>query len=128
MSDAHKAALAEGRTQARTIKAYLETLERRRPGRPVTPETLKTKLGRIDARLEEESDVLKRLELFQQRIDVHEALARTYRASANEELEAGFVDCAASYSSRKDISYAAWREVGVPAATLKKAGITRGGS
>jgi hypothetical protein len=72
-----------------------------------------------------ETDVLKRLDLVQQRIDVHEALARAYRASAHEELEAGFVDCAAAYSARKGISYAAWREVGVPAATLKTAGVSR---
>lgn len=125
MSEAHKAALAEGRAQARTIKAYLQTLEKRRPGRPVTPESLNAKLERIDQALADETDVLKRLDLVQQRINTHEALARAYRASANEELEAGFVECAAAYSQRKGISYAAWREVGVPAATLKQAGIKR---
>ena len=33
---------------------------------------------------------------------------------------------AKGYSERKGISYAAWREAGVPAATLKAAGISRG--
>ena len=42
-----------------------------------------------------------------------------------DELEAGFVEHARSYSERKGISYSAWRETGVPAAALKKAGISR---
>ncbi len=33
---------------------------------------------------------------------------------------------AAKYAERKGISYAAWRELGVPADVLKKAGISRG--
>ena len=41
------------------------------------------------------------------------------------ELESGFVKAAASYGGRRGISYAAWREVGVPAAALKAAGIRR---
>lgn len=125
MSDAHKAALAEGRVQARMIKAYLEALEERRPGRAVTPESLKSRLVRIDERLETEDDVLRRLELIQQRINLHEALAKAYAASAIDELEVGFVEYAAAYSERKGITYGAWREIGVPAATLKKAGIAR---
>jgi hypothetical protein len=125
MSEAHKAALAEGRVQARTIKAYLESLQSRRPGRPVTPESLKARLVRVDDKLAEETDVLKRLDLIQRRIDIHHALAQAYSASAHEEFEAGFIDCAAAYSKRKGITYAAWREVGVPVATLKQVGITR---
>jgi hypothetical protein len=42
------------------------------------------------------------------------------------ELEQDFVKAAAGYSERKGISYAAWRELGVSAATLKAAGIGRG--
>ena len=127
MSDAHKAALAEGRRQARAIKAYLEALADRRPGRPVTPDTLKAKIARVDSKLETETDVLRRLDLVQQRIDAHASLAKAYQAAAHEELEAGFVECAAAYSDRKGISYAAWREAGVPAAVLKKAGVRRSG-
>jgi len=40
-------------------------------------------------------------------------------------LEDEFVSIAASYSTRRRISYAAWREAGVDAAVLRKAGITR---
>ena len=44
------------------------------------------------------------------------------------ELEAEFVAAARGYSARKGITYAAWREIGVPAATLKAADIPRGGA
>jgi len=125
MSDAHKAALAEGRAQARTIKAYLGVLNDRKPGRPVTPESLKARLARIEEKLATEPDPLKRLDLVQQRIDVHDALSRIDAASALDELEAGFVQVAAAYSERKGITYAAWRQVGVPVAALDRAGIGR---
>jgi hypothetical protein len=36
------------------------------------------------------------------------------------------VGAAKAYSERRGISYAAWRELGVEAAVLKKAGIGRG--
>ena len=42
------------------------------------------------------------------------------------DLEADFVKVAADYGARKGISYTAWREAGVDAAVLKKAGIKRG--
>jgi hypothetical protein len=41
------------------------------------------------------------------------------------DLEAEFVAAAKGYSERKGISYAAWREAGVSAATLSAAGISR---
>jgi hypothetical protein len=40
-------------------------------------------------------------------------------------LESAFVKTAKSYSQRKGISYAAWRELGVSADILKKAGVSR---
>jgi len=43
-------------------------------------------------------------------------------------LEEEFVNVAAGYSSRQGISYAAWREVGVDASVLKRAGISRSAS
>lgn len=42
------------------------------------------------------------------------------------QLEAGFVAHAVAYSERHCISFAAWREVGVPADVLKRAGIGEG--
>jgi hypothetical protein len=126
MSDEHKAALAEGRRQSRALKRYLEALGTRRPGRPVTPETLRLRLERVEIRIAAESDPLKRLDLVQQRIDVETQLEHMDDAADIEALEAGFVEYAKAYSVRKGITYAAWREVGVPAAVLKEAGIRRG--
>lgn len=40
-------------------------------------------------------------------------------------LEADFRAVAASYSARKGLTYAAWREAGVDAAVLKAAGVSR---
>jgi hypothetical protein len=43
-------------------------------------------------------------------------------------LEKEFVRAAKGYSERKGITYGAWREFGVPAEVLRKAGISRGAS
>ena len=43
-------------------------------------------------------------------------------------LEKAFVKVGKSYAGRKSISYAAFREFGVPADILKRAGITRANS
>jgi hypothetical protein len=40
-------------------------------------------------------------------------------------LEDAFVKVAKSYSESKKLSYAAWRDVGVQPAVLKRAGISR---
>ena len=127
MSDAHKEALAEGRRQSRAIKRYLEAIGTRRPGRPVTPESIRARIGRLDKRIAEEGDPLKLVDLHQAKLDATDALRRAETAADLTELEAGFVANAGPYSDRKGISYAAWREVGVPAAVLKKSGISRAG-
>ena len=55
----------------------------------------------------------------------NEALDNLEVAENLGSLEAGFVAYGAAYSERKDISYAAWREAGVPASVLKDAGVKR---
>ena len=40
-------------------------------------------------------------------------------------FEEGFVEVAASFSERRGISYAAWREIGIAPAVLRRAGISR---
>jgi hypothetical protein len=125
MSDEHKAALAEGRRQSRALKRYLEALASRRPGRPVTPETLTNRLGSVEVRIAEETDPLRRLDLIQQRINIDTQLSQLADVADFEKLEDGFVEYAGAYSARKGISYTAWREAGVPAAVLRRAGIGR---
>ncbi len=126
VSDSHKAAMAQGRTESRAISAYLEALESHRPkrGRKRTPESIDKRLASIDESLESASPV-KRLSLIQERLDLlheRESLGSTVDLSG---LEDDFVSTARAYGERKGISYAAWRELGVSAPVLKRAGITR---
>lgn len=123
MSQEHKDALAEGRQQARAIKAYLKAIESRRPGRPVTRESLEQRLSKVNVKIEGSEDPLKAVELIQKRLDIESALANLDEGVNLEELEAGFVTHASAYSERKGITYSAWREYGVPAATLRAAGV-----
>lgn len=127
MSDSHKAALAEGRTQGRAVRAYLEALEAHKPkrGRKRTPESMQRQLDAVNDKIAT-ADPLNRLQLIQARIDLEAALASSEGTVDLTELEAGFVAAAAGYAERKGLSYAAFRELGVPAATLKAAGISRG--
>lgn len=125
MSDEHKAALAQGRRESRAIKGYLVALGRRRPGRPITRESLERKLAGLDAKIGSESDPLKRVDLVQQRLETEASLAALSDTANLGELEAGFVEVAKSYSERKGISYSAWREIGVPADALRRAGIAQ---
>jgi hypothetical protein len=126
MSNEHKEALALGREQGRAVRRYLEALELHRPkrGRKRTPDSIKKQLSVIEQKLPS-ADPLTRVQLIQQRMDLQrelEAKAETVDLGA---LEAGFVKAARDYGHRKGISYAAWREAGVDAAVLKKAGIAR---
>lgn len=126
MSDEHKAALAEGRSQGRAVRNYLEALEAHKPkrGRKRTPESIQNRIQRIDADLGG-ADPLKRVQLIQERLDLTSELEASGDGIDLSELEQGFVDAAAAYSQRKGITYAAWRELGVDASVLKRAAITR---
>lgn len=127
MSAQHKAALAEGRAQGRAVRNYLDALEAHKPkrGRRRTPDSIANRLKKIEAELDQ-ADAVKRVDLIQERLDLQKELA-SYESKVDlADLEADFIAEAAAYSERKGISYAAWREAGVPAATLKAAGIGRG--
>ena len=126
MSNEHKAALAEGRSQGRAVRRYLEALEAHKPkrGRKRTPDSVRKRLERIEAEIPA-ADPLKRLMLIQERLDLQAELANSEDAVDLEGLESEFADVARDYGQRKGISYAAWRELGVEAAVLKKAGVSR---
>jgi hypothetical protein len=128
VTEEHKAAMAEGRNQSRAIGSYLEALDQHRPkrGRKRTPESIDKQLADIDAKLAT-ANAITRLGLVQQRLDLQrekESLGATVDLSAHEDA---FVAAAKPYSERKGISYEAWRELGVPAPVLKRAGISRSG-
>lgn len=126
MTEEHKRALAEGRAQGRAVRAYLEALESDRAVRgKADPEVLRRKVGEAREAAESEADPTKRLELIQRRLDLEAQLDAVQDGPDLDALEADFVGAAAAYGERKGISYAAWREAGVPAAVLKQAGVKR---
>jgi hypothetical protein len=126
MSAEHKAALAAGRSESRIVKNYLDALESNRPkrGRKRTPDSIKKRLADIEAALPD-ADPLARLNLVQERMDLQQELETMGKKVDMGSLEDDFVKVAVSYSARRGISYAAWREIGVDASVLKKAGLTR---
>lgn len=127
MSDEHKAALERGRAEGRTVREYLEALRNNRPkrGRKRTPDSINQRLQKIEDALTD-ATAIEELQLIQERRDLTAELEQLNNEIDLTELEAGFVEVAKSYGERKGISYGSWREVGVPAATLKQAGIGRG--
>jgi hypothetical protein len=127
MSPQHKAALAEGRRQGRAVRNYLEALNAHKPkrGRKRTPDSIAARLKKIESEIER-ADAVRRVELIQERLNLQDELAAHENKVDIADLEAEFIDCAAAYSERKGITYAAWREAGVPASTLTAAGIGRG--
>ena len=127
MTDEHKAALAQGRAEGRAVKAYLEALAANKPkrGRKRTPESIGKRLEKIAAELDD-AEPMAKLQLVQERMDLEAELERMGEQVDMTGLEDDFVAVAKAYGERKGISYAAWREVDVPAAVLKRAGVGRG--
>ena len=127
VTEEHKAAMARGRVEGRAISAYLDALEQQRPkrGRKRTPESIDKQLAAIDDKLAT-ANAITRLTLVQQRLDLQrERDAMGGPPVDLAPLEEAFVAAAKGYGERKGISYAAWREIGVPADVLKRAGISR---
>ena len=129
MTNEHKQALADGRAEGRAVKAYLDALEQQRPrrGRKRTADSIGKRLAAIEEQLADASS-LQRLQLVQERRDLESELAGMDTTVDVSALEAEFVKVAKSYSARKGIEYASWRELGVGADVLKKAGVTRAAS
>ncbi|MEM1332388.1 MAG: hypothetical protein AAGG08_02925 [Actinomycetota bacterium] len=126
MSDEHKAALARGRAEGKAVRDYLEGLRATKPkrGRKRTAETVTKRLEAIESELPE-ADPMNELLLIQERRDLEAELAAMSTTVDIDALETKFVEVAKSYSESKKISYASWRDVGVAAAVLKRAGISR---
>lgn len=129
MSDAHKQALAVGREEGRAVRGYMEALEAHRPrrGRKRSPQAIEARLDKIDSELAT-ADPLSRVHLVQERIDLEAQLSNEDSTAQLQELEDGFVHAARDYGRRKGITYSAWRQAGIDAAVLRRAGISRGRS
>jgi hypothetical protein len=126
MSAEHKQALAVGREESRSVRRYLEALEAHKPkrGRRRTSERIELRLTQIEERLPT-ADPLSRVHLVQERIDLENELAAKEETVDLQALEDDFVTAAKGYGERKGITYAAWREAGVDANVLRRAGVAR---
>ena len=126
MSSSHKAALAQGREEGRAVRRYLEAIEDARPrrGRKRSPESVRKRLDTVTERVAS-ADALTRLHLLQEKSNLTAELARVTAVDDRAALEKAFVEVAKAYGRRKGIEYDAWRAVGVSAAVLERADITR---
>jgi hypothetical protein len=126
MTDAHKAALAKGRSEGRIVREYLEGLRATKPkrGRKRTPETIAKRLDAITTELASASPIDELL-LIQERKNLEAERAAMSNSIDMSALERDFIRVAKSYGDSKSISYSSWRDVGVPASVLKAAEIGR---
>ena len=127
MTDSHKAALERGRAEGRIVRDYLEALRSNKPkrGRKRTGDSINKRLAAIETELQSAS-AIEELQLVQERRDLNDELASLGAGVDLAEIEEAFVGVAKGYGDRKGISYASWPGPGVSAATLKRAGISRG--
>lgn len=121
MTDEHKAALHQGRVEGRAVRVYMTALHSQSPKR-------RGRKGRSAAELQEAlmnaEDPMERLAL---RPLLRAALENEGGMEVDmEDVTADFIKVVANYSARNGLTYADWREEGVPAAVLKEAGMRRG--
>ncbi len=124
MDAEHKAKLERGRKDARAVGAYLEFLETHRPkrGRRRTEESITKRLAAIEEELVDASP-LARLNMHQEQANLAAELDAMKNQVDGTELREAFVEAAGRYAQSKGIQKAAFRQMGVDAATLREAGI-----
>jgi hypothetical protein len=127
LSASHKRALIEGRTMSATIDRYLAAVNTpKRRGRKVSQATLVERLGAAQTRVKTAAGV-DRVLAAQEVRDLTARIAAMTSGDGNElkELETAFVRIAKAFGEKRGIGYGAWRDAGVPAVVLKRAGIAR---
>ena len=127
LSASHKRALAEGRTLSATVDRYLTAVNTpKRRGRKVSKAALQQRLEAAWARAKTSTGVEKLLAAQEVR-DLEVRIASMESSGTHDiaRLEAEFVKIAKRFGENRGIGYAAWRDAGVPAAVLKKAGVAR---
>jgi hypothetical protein len=127
LSPAHKQALAEGRAMSAIIDRYLFAINTpHRRGRPVSKETLQARVYAARARYKSATGVAKLLAAQEVRdLQIRLAAMSGTTPTDLQHLETAFVKIAKRFGDNHGIDYHAWREAGVPATVLKKAGIAR---
>jgi hypothetical protein len=127
LSAAHKRALAEGRTMSATVDRYLSAVNTpKRRGRKVSKSALQQRL--VDARTKAKSATgVDKVLAAQEVRDLQTRIANMDAGSGSDVkgLESAFVKIAKRFGENRGIGYGAWRDAGVPAVVLKKAGVAR---
>ena len=127
LSAAHKQALAEGRTMSAVVDRYLSAVNTpKRRGRKVSKAALVQRLAEARAKVKASTGV-DRVLAAQDVRDLETRIANMETASGGDikSLESAFVKIAKRFGENRGIGYGAWRDAGVPAVVLKKAGIAR---
>jgi hypothetical protein len=112
--------------QERVVRRYLSAVESAKAGRGPkrTSDAIGNRITKVDELLVS-ADPLSRVHLTQERIELHAEYVRVTNGSSPDQaqLERDFVRVVRSYGDRNGITFAAWRQVGVDAAVLERAGI-----
>jgi hypothetical protein len=126
MTASHKAALAKGREMSSIVDRYLQAVNvPKKRGRKVSTATLRKRLAAAQETARTSTGVAKVLAAQEVR-DLRARLAASDATPTDtKSLEASFVKIARNFSDNRGITYAAWRDAGVPPAVLQKAGIAR---
>lgn len=127
MSATHKRALAEGRTLSAAVDRYLVAVNTpKRRGRKVTKATLDQRLTDARIRLKTAKGVEKVLAAQEVR-DLETKTARLNPSGDTDmkSLESEFIRIAKKFGENRGVGYSAWRDAGVPADVLRRAGVGR---
>lgn len=113
------------RTETAIVDRYLTALVDSAPTNGWhTPERLQAKLDTVETMIAAAKGV-ERVKLIQERLDIQALMGNPQTAVDLADLEAQFIEVGAAWARRKSVTYTAFRNVGVPAAVLAKAGIPR---
>ena len=110
----------EAFSETTIVRRYLGSLPKK-----VVSETRKTRVRDRLAVIAEElgtDDVIARLHLWQERRDLLRKMS-SWGADESPGLEEEFTKVAKSFSDRKGIDWSTWREAGVKASVLRRAGV-----
>lgn len=124
ISDTHKSALVNGRTEGKIIREYLELVEVLKPrrGRRRTKDSISKRLSQIEAEING-AEPLKRLHLIQERLNLRKELSRFRTREDYLAVEKAFINVARPFSVRNHVTFEAWKEFGIDPIVLNKAEI-----
>ena len=127
LSASHKQALTEGRTMSATVDRYLAAVNTPgRRGRKVPKAALVQRLATAQDQLQTGAGIARVVAAQEVRnLQARIAAVDSSAGADLQSLEAAFVKIAKQFGEQRGISYGAWRDAGVPADALKRAGIAR---